>query len=196
MARRTGRSGTPTFDMLAIDVFDDDAKVPGSVDGLLVDWAYMGFSCTSPKKTAPSIEIKNTLLKMRPQKWGYENAQNTHLFPFKWDSGRDTSIPQCPLKLSNVTIYLTQDKNVFRTWDTAFNFVKGCENVTILYPNPSNKPLTDLSLYRNTANLRSKYPNCMTFVTGSSADTTWQQRRQAWFAEHSGPGFEHIQAYK
>ena len=178
------------------DVFDNDAKLPGTVDGLLVDWAYMGFSCTSKENTAPDIEIKNSLLKMKPQNWGYDDHRNEHLFPFKWDDVKDKSIKQCPLKLSNVTIYLTQDKNIFRTWDSAFNFVRGCENLTILYPNPSNKPLTDLSLYKNTAGLRSKYPKCMTFIIGSSADTTWQQRRQAWFAEHSGPGFEHIQAYK
>lgn len=183
------------------DVFDDDAKVPGNVDGLLVDWAHMGFSCRSAKNTAPSIEIKNTSLRMKPQSWGENNRPNEHLFPFKWETGyldnaKTQRIPQCPLKLSNVTIYVTQDKDIFRTWDKAFNFVKGCEKLTVLYPNPSNKLLEDLSIYKSTAGLRSKYPKCMTFVTGSGADITWQQQRQAWFAKHSGPGFEHIQAYK
>ena len=191
------------------DIVDNDMREAGTVDNVLVDWAHTGIACRAYdagfQRVPGKMTVKNTLFAIKPQ-LSSANGANNYYSPFKWDTpkglragSRAEYRKSCPLALNNVTVYMAPRsagvRSVFATTSDGsidpVEFVTECTNVTFLYGGTNYPYKAQLD------KLRAKFgPNCFKVVEGSAARTEWNKRRDAWFAQHDVPGFEHVQYYR
>jgi hypothetical protein len=192
------------------DIVDNDMRAAGTIDNLLVDWAHTGVACRGYaqglQRVPGAMTVSNTLFAIKPQASG-AGGRNTYYSPFKWDTAqtlaegsRTEYRKPCPLALNNVTIYMAptpsgaSERPIFapRNIDPV-EYVTACNKVTFLFGGTGYSDWNKKQLDK----LQAKFgPTCFKILEGSAARSEWNKQRDAWFARHHIPGFEHIQYYR
>ncbi|WP_185095202.1 hypothetical protein [Truepera radiovictrix] len=171
------------------DGVENDWMTSGTIDGVLIDWAYTGISCRAGESqrndlssiTPGTITIKNSLIRLRKQKWGYNNATNLHNHLFKWEQDQPdkgyVAKKGCKLRLINNVFMVDQNAGYL---DPAQNpkvnygqvLVESSNNILIWSGPESALP----NSYKQ-ANL----PSGFTLKMGSEGASIWNTRRNQWF---------------
>lgn len=163
------------------DVVQNDYMYTGTVDNVLVDQAFTGFSCRLAKydrgegyTPGGTMTIKNSLVALRPQKGVYKPGENRspgHGTFFKWEQKES---PGCKLVLKNNIFLATQDSNEVN-----------------LYLNPSDSYLVGYkSLIEASGNVivwlgKGAYPAPVpSGFTVTRDASVWNKARAKWFDQH------------
>lgn len=172
------------------DAIENDNKLNGLLDDVLIDWAYMGISCRAGAGTdiiqnpAGTITIQDSLVALKRQVGtfgGINTANPSHLFMFKMEKGSE---PNCKLRLRNTVFYMQNNNQVFDSLQNPSEYVTECSNVTLVYAGSGTYSQSNRDKLQA---LKNKFStsNCFNIVEGSSAASFWQGKRSAWFDRHT-----------